>query len=132
MKTYEKTKNGIEYIDEIASSDGAAFILFPTAEQTPNMIKDAISEIFNERDVVSLKVANDKDWDERYRSEIFAHPFTRPLRWYEINADDKSELRAERLKGTSVVDYINQYILPFTTQTKTRNIERYGNKILDL
>ncbi len=73
MRTYEKTRNGIEYTDEIASSEGACFVLFQTAEQTPEMVKEAIREIFNDRDVVSLKVANEKDWDERYRSEIFAH-----------------------------------------------------------
>jgi hypothetical protein len=129
---YEKTRNGIEYIDEIASIEGAGFVLFPTAEQTPKMVKEAIREIFNDRDVVSLKVANEKDWDERYRSEIFAHPFSRPLRWYEINADDQSELRAERLKGTTVLDYINRFVLPFTAETKARNIARYGDNIINL
>ena len=132
MRDYEKTKNGIEYTDEIASCDGAAFVLFPTTEHTPQMIKDAITEIFNNRDVVSLKVADDKDWDDRFRSEIFAHPLTRPLRWYEINADDRSQLRAERLKGTTVDDYVNKFVLPFIAETKARNIERYGDKIINL
>jgi len=132
MRTYEKTRNGIEYMDEIAGCEGAAFILFPNSAQTPEMIREAIAEIFRDRDVVGLRVANEKDWDERYRSEIFAHPFTRSLHWYEINADDEIKLRAERLKGTSVVDYINQYVLPCTVETKQRNIERYGDDILKI
>lgn len=129
---YEKTTNGIEYTEELAGSNGMAFILFPTKAHTTEMIKQAIREIFENRDVVSLKIANERDWDERYRSEIFAHPLTRSLRWYEINAGDYDLLRRERLQGTSVDDYVQLYILPFTDETKARNLQRYGDKMYDL
>ena len=42
MRPYEKTSNGIEYTDEIAGPDGAGFVLYPTAEHTPEMIKSAV------------------------------------------------------------------------------------------
>jgi hypothetical protein len=129
---YEKTTNGIEYTEEIAGSGGAGFVLFPTAAYTAEMIKEAIREIFDNRDVVSLKVANERDWDERYRTEIFAHPQTRPLKWYEINADDYEALRHERIKGTSVDDYVRDFVLPFVAETKARNLKRFGNKIFDI
>ena|ERR1700761_2006367 len=131
MRPYEKTTNGIEYTDEIASIDGASFVLYPTAEHTEAMIKSAIRELFNERDVVAMKVANARDWDERYRTEIFANPLIRSLRWYEINADDYELLRREREKGTSIADYINIYVLPLTAQTQANNLEKYGQQIFE-
>ena len=131
MRAYEKTKNGIEYTDEIASINGAAFVLYPTAEHTEEMIKAAIRELFNDRDVVSMKVANERDWDERYRTEIFAHPLTRNLRWYEINADDYELLRQEREKGTSQAQrkYVKAFVLPFTEETEAVNRNKYGEQI---
>jgi hypothetical protein len=131
MRPYEKTSNGIEYTDEIASSDGAAFVLYPTAEHTQEMVKAAIRELFNERDVVAMKVADTRDWDERYRSEIFAHPWTHALRWFEINADDYDLLRQEREKGTPPEEYIKAFVLPFTAETKAANLNKYGDKILE-
>ena len=128
---YPKTSNGIEYTEELYSSEGMAFMLFPAKEHTPEMIKQAIRELFNERDVVSMKVATDRDWDERYRSEIFAHPFTKSLRWYEINADDYKIINQERKQGTTTEDFIKRLVLPFTAETKQKNIERFGDKILD-
>ncbi|AYL94380.1 hypothetical protein [Mucilaginibacter celer] len=131
MRRYEKTRNGIEYTDEIVSSDGAGFVLYPTAEHTPEMVKAAIRELFNDRDVVAMKVADARDWDERYRSEIFAHPWTSPLRWFEINADDYELLRREREKGTPTEEYIKIFVLPFIAETKAANIQKYGNEILE-
>ena len=127
---YPKTTNGIEYSEELYSSEGMAFMLFPAKEHTPEMVKQAIREIFNERDVVSMKVATDRDWDERYRSEIFAHPFTKSLRWYEINADDYSLINKERKQGTTVNDFIKRFVLPFSEETKKKNLELFGDKIL--
>jgi hypothetical protein len=129
MRAYEKTKNGIEYTDEIASINGAAFVLYPTAGHAEEMVKTAIRELFNDRDVVSMKVANERDWDERYRTEIFAHPSTRSLRWYEINADDYGLLRRERDKGTSVEEYVKTFVLPFTEETEAVNLNKYGEQI---
>jgi len=131
MKAYEKTSNGIEYYDEIAGPDGAGFILYPTAEHTPEMIKSAVRELFNDRDVVSMKVADAKDWDERYRTEIFANPLVRTLRWYEINADDYKLLRREREKGTQPDEYIKSFVLPLTAETKALNLNKYGEQILE-
>ncbi len=132
MRAYERTTNGIEFADEIASSEGANFVLIPTAAYTAEQVKEAIREIFDNRDVVYLKVAHERDWDERYRSEIFAHPVTRSLKWYEINADDYELLRRERLKGTSVDDYVRQYVVPFSVETRLRNFKKYGNKMFEI
>jgi hypothetical protein len=63
----ERTTNGIMYTEEIISMHGASFMLFPTADDTPEMITEAKNEIKRDRDVVSLKVATEKDWDELYR-----------------------------------------------------------------
>lgn len=46
MRTYEKTTNGIEYTDELAGPDGAAFVLYRFAEHKAEMIKAAIRELF--------------------------------------------------------------------------------------
>ena len=132
MRAYEKTTGGIEYTDELAGSNGASFVLYPTAEHTTEMIKAAIRELFNNRDVVSMKVANERDWDERYRTEIFAHPLTRSLRWYEINADDYELLRREREKGTTAEHYIQAYVLPFAAETKAANLNKYGERIFEV
>jgi hypothetical protein len=131
MSAYEKTTGGIEYTDELASSDGASFVLYPTAEHTAEMVKAAIRELFDNRDVVSMKVATGRDWDERYRTEIFAHPLTRTLRWYEINADDYQLLRQEREKGTTTEQYVRAFVLPFTAETKAANLNKYGERILN-
>jgi hypothetical protein len=129
---YEKTTNGIEYTEELAGSNGMAFMLFPTPEHTTEMIKTAIRDMFDIRDVVSLKVANEQDWDERYRSEIFAHPLIRPYRWFEIKAGDYDTLRRERLNGTTVEDYVKQYVIPFADETRKKNWAKYGDKMFDL
>ena len=124
--------NGIEYTEEIASSEGASFVLFPTARHTTEMVKAAIREIFNNRDVVSMKVANERDWDERYRAEIFAHPLAGPLRWYEINAEDYGLIRRERKKGTTAEEYVKRYVLPLAAEIKAANLSRYGGQITEI
>jgi len=129
---YPKTTNGIEYSEELYSSEGMAFMLFPATEHTPEMIKQAIREIFNERDVVSMKVATERDLDERYRSGIFAHPLTKGLRWYEIDADDYGIINKERKQATTIEEFINRIVLPFTAETKQKNLERFGDKILKI
>jgi len=87
---YEKTTNGVMYTEDITSVNGASFILFPEGKHTVKMIKEAITELMNSRDVVGMRVANEDDRDDLYRTEIFRHPATRPLKWYEINADNKT------------------------------------------
>jgi len=131
MRPYEKTSNGIEYTDEIAGPDGAGFVLYPTAEHTPEMIKSAVTELFNNRDVVAMKVADARDWDERYRTEIYANSLIRTLRWFDINADDYELLRREREKGTPPEEYIKTFVLPLTAETKASNLDKYGEQILE-
>jgi hypothetical protein len=132
MMIYSKTKNGIEYTEELYSSDGMAFMLFPTKEHTTEMVQQAIRELFNERDVVSMKVATEQDRDARYRSEIFAHPAVAHLRWYEINADDNELLRKEREQGTTTDAYIARWVMPFVTEIKQKNLNQFGDNILKL
>jgi hypothetical protein len=132
VMNYEKTTNGIMYTEAIISSNGAGFILYPDEHHTSQMIKAAKAEIRFNRDVVSMRVANEDDRDDLYRTEIFRHPATRPLKWYEINADNKQLIRTERLKGTSADDYVNRYVLPFTVETKAHNLEQFGDKIFDI
>jgi len=127
----EKTSNGILYTEEIASIDGASFMLFPEKGHTPEMIAEATRELRSERDVVSLTVATETDRDELYRSGIFKHPAIRTLRWYEINADDLKVLRRERRKGTTIDSYVENFVPPFTAETKERNQKKYGDRIFD-
>src|SRR4051812_3959703 len=115
---FERTTNGIEYNYELASSEGAAFTLYPAAEHTRQMIAAAKAEIRRERDVVYMCVASEQDWNDRYRTEIYRHPLIGPLRWYEINADTPSVLKYHRLKGTPVETYITRFILPCKAETK--------------
>jgi hypothetical protein len=127
----ERTTNGIMYTEEIISIYGASFMLFPTADDTPEMIAEAKNEIKQDRDVVSLSVATQKDWDELYRGEVFKHPLTRHLKWYEINAYLEI-IREERLKGTTIEDYIKRLVLPCVAETRSRNLQKYGDKIFEL
>jgi hypothetical protein len=128
---FEQTTNGIEYTEALVSSEGAGFTLYTTIEHTPNLIKEALAEIRRQRDVVYIRLASEEGWNERYRDEIFRHPLTRPLRWFEINADTPQVLRYHRLKGTTVDQYVSRFVLPCTFETKARNLKRYGKSILD-
>jgi len=125
----EKTSNGILYTEELVNINGAGFILYPDKTHTPEMIAQAIKEIRSERDVVRLSIATEEDRDRLYRTEIFLHTAVRPLKWYEINADDYKVLRRERRKGTSIDAYVEKFVLPCTTETTGRNKEKYGNSI---
>jgi hypothetical protein len=127
----EKTTNGIAYTEEITSINGASFILFPDIHHTKDMVAQAKSEIRNSRDVVCIKVASDADRDELYRWDIFREPALRHLRWYEINADDYTLIRAERLKGTSPEVFIEHFVLPCIADTVEHNLQRFGYKIFE-
>jgi hypothetical protein len=124
----ERTTNGIMYTEEIISSNGAGFMLFPTANDTPEMIAEAAKELRYNRDVVSLAIAKDDDWDEWYRGEVFRHQSIRHLHWYEVNAD-LALVRVERKKGTSVEDYIKRLVLPHTAEIKARLLGKHGEQI---
>jgi hypothetical protein len=127
----DKTSNGISFSEEIASINGASFLLFPDEIHTKEMIDKAKKEIRDSRDVVSIRVANDRDRDEQYRWDIFKNPLVRKLRWYEINADDYTLIRKERLNGTQTQDYIERYVLPCIADTVQTNFDRIGYKIFE-
>jgi hypothetical protein len=63
--------------------------------------------------------------------EVFKHPLVRHLKWYEINAYLET-IREARLKGTTVEDYIKSLVLPYVAETKSRNLEKYGDKIFEI
>lgn len=121
----DKTSNGVAYTWDIVSSQGASFILYPGPEHTADDVKRAKAEIRAERDVVSIRVADEDDRDEDYRAQIFRDPRTKPLMWYEINADDRKLIRRERKAGTSVHDYVSRYVLPCIRETALKN--KVGN-----
>lgn len=127
----DKTSNGISYSEEIASIKGASFLLFPDEMHTKEMIAIAIKEIRNSRDVNSIKVATDNDRDELFRWDIFINPLVRKLRWYEVNAGDYTIIRRERVKGTSVEDYILRFVLPCIADTVQSNFDRFGYQIFE-
>ncbi len=92
----ETTTNGINFSDTLVSSEGAAFILYPSKEHTQEQINQAKRELRNSRDVVSLKIADCGDLDYLYKSEIFRHKDTRSLKWYEIEQDEKQYVQKEK------------------------------------
>lgn len=107
----EHTKNGIMYTWDIAGSQGASFILFPTEKNTAQEIAEAKNELRNSHDVVSLSIADENDRDYFYKGAIFRIPETKPLKWYQIEQDGKL-LRRERKNGTTPEDFVKTFVLP--------------------
>lgn len=130
MKEY--TKNGIRYTWDISSSDGADFMLFPEDKHTPEDVMLAKIEIRGERDVVTLKIATDDDRDELYRSDVFSHPQVKPLKWFQINADNYRLIRKCRKSGMSIDEYVNKHVLPCVEQIENANLEILGSAIYSL
>lgn len=124
----EYTSNGIMYTWELASSEGASFILFPSSDNTKSQISAAKTEIRRSRDVVSLKLANEEDLDYHFKSAIFREPETRKLKWYQIEQDEKV-IRKARLEGINPNQFVQQYVLPNVAQTEQKMLEKFGNKI---
>jgi hypothetical protein len=127
----EQTKNGIMYTWDIASSQGASFILFPESTHTQEQIRQAKAEIRNDHDVVSLKVADENDRDYLYKGEVFSIPETKPLKWYQIEQDERL-LRRERKKGTTAQEFVNTYVLPFVKEIEAKLLLKHGDKIYGL
>jgi hypothetical protein len=125
----ESTSNGIMFLEDIVSINGAAFTLFPESSRTQQDIQAAVNEIKGNRDMIAWHIATEHDRDQHYITLIFRSPLIRKLRWYEINMPAKL-IRTERIKGTSVEGYIKQYVLPFTEKIKAENMTRYGEKLL--
>lgn len=129
MKEY--TGNGILYTWDLAGSAGAAFILFPDANHTKADIDTAKAWLRDNHDVVRLHVATDEDRDYLYKGEIFQQPETKPLKWYEIEQDEKI-IRRERLKGTSAADFVKNIVLPNVQQTHDKLLAKHGDKIYSI
>ena len=127
---FETTANGIEYEYGVVYQ-GAHFILYTTDQHTPEQINTAKADLRKRFDVITIKVANDHQWDERYKCEISAHPLVKHLRWFEIDTDDDKKIHQHRLKGTPIEVYINLFVLPNVQQTKAKNIELYGEEIIN-
>lgn len=127
----EYTSNGIMYLDEIVSSTGAVFTLFPQELHSKEDILMAVNEIQNSRDMVSWQVATENDWDQLYITMIFRNPLIRSFRWYEINVPVEL-IRSERQKGTTAEQYIERYVLDFRQKTKDENEAKYGEKIFEI
>jgi len=121
----DQTNNGISFHEEIASSEGASFILLPEPQHTPENIKAAKREIRMNRDVVSIHVATDSDRDNFYIKEIFRQHECRSLRWFQILVEEKL-IRKERLKGTTPHDYVLTHVLPNVSETQEVNYKKYG------
>lgn len=125
----EYTTNGIMFTEDIISINGAAFVLFPEPQHTKEQLKQAIAEIKDNRDAVSIIIANDEQRDDLYLTTIFRNPAVHHLRWYEINCD-KDLIRRERVKGTPPETYISLYVLPNVEAVREANIQKYGDKML--
>jgi|GEM_PF-1787494 len=127
----EYTSNGIMYLDDIVSSTGAVFTLFPEEPHTKEDILMAVNEIQNNRDMVSWRVATENDRDQLYITMIFRSPLIRTFRWYEISVPLEL-IRSERFKGTTAEQYIQKCVLDFRQRTKDENVAKYGEKIFEI
>ncbi len=126
MKEY--TKNGIMYTWELAGSQGASFILFPTADNTQEQINAAKQDLRDSRDVVSLRVASEEDMDDLYKSDYFRDPRTHALKWYQIEQDEKL-IRKARKSGVTIEQFVTDYVLPFTNLVEAKMFAKFGDKI---
>lgn len=124
----EKTTNGIMFTESIISSQGASFILFPEKEHTKSEIEAAKREIHRDRDVVSLRIADEGDRDDIYKSQYFSDPRVRPLKWYQIEQDENL-IRRERKKGTTPTEFVDKFVFPFIKETEKKYRSKYGDKI---
>lgn len=129
MKEY--TPNGIMYTWSLAGSQGAAFILFPKDGTLPAEIRKAKIWLRDQHDVVSIKLANDDDLDNLYKSDYFRDPRTRSLKWYQIEQDEKL-IRRERKKGTTPEEFVTMFVLPFIKETEAKMLEKHGEKMYGL
>lgn len=125
----EITKNGIPYTWELSGSAGAAFILYPEPQHTEADIFNAKMWLRDNRDVVSIRTATEQDRDELYRAEIFRHPDTKPLKWYQIaaNTEHLATVRKYRTAGKTADDYVKIEVLPKIAETEKMYFEKYGN-----
>lgn len=124
----EQTTNGIPFEENITSSHGAAFILYPQSNHTKEDIDQAKRELRDQRDVVSIRIADEDDQDYLYKSEVFRDPRTRKLKWYQIDQDDKL-IRNERKAGTTPEEFVTKHVLPNVKKTEAAFKKQYGKSI---
>jgi hypothetical protein len=127
----EYTTNNIKYSWTIANSNGASFILYPNSNHTKDDIKKAKSEIRHNQDVVSIKVADKYDIMELYKSDIFNDPRTKPLKWYQIQSDNDTLLKAIK-EGITPKDYVTNIVLPNIKNTERKLLRFYGKSIYSI
>lgn len=129
-EAYGVTSNGIPFTEEIYSSRGASFVLFPITDKqsTSEEISKAKAEIRDQRDAVSIKVAGDSELDDLYKSAYFRDARVKPLRWYQIEQDERL-IRAERKKGTTPTEFVDQFVIPFVAETEKKYRKKFGDKI---
>lgn len=129
-EAYGVTSNGIPFTEEIYSSRGASFVLFPITDKqsTSEEISKAKAEIRDQRDAVSIKVAGDSELDDLYKSAYFRDARLKPLRWYQIEQDERL-IRAERKKGTTPTEFVDQFVIPFVAETEKKYRKKFGDKI---
>ncbi len=120
----ELTKNGIEYTYDL-SVNGARYVLWPADKTTKEDIKEAKHWLRDNHDVVSIRIADEYDLDQRYNTDIFEDQRVRPLKWYQVN-NDLDLIRKERKSGLSVADYITKNVLPFIAETEKRLVAKHG------
>jgi len=124
----ETTTIGMEFTWDLAGSQGASFILYPTDAHTTKEVKEAKQELRDSRDVVSIRVASTHDLVDRFNDAIFSHPDTKKLKWYEIN-NEFDVLRKAMKKGITTDDYVKNDVLPNVKVTKKMYLAKHGKSI---
>jgi hypothetical protein len=100
----ETTSNGVRYNWTLAGPNGAGFIVFKD-NHTAEEVKQAISEIRKNRDVVWLRRADESDYIDDFWSKMFYYAEKKyKLKWHQIERNDKEIAKAIR-QGISYEDY---------------------------
>lgn len=126
--THSQTPNGVFYTENTHGPHGAEFILFPLPNQTFDDMQKAKAFIYRQKDVVKLRVANETDWDDRFKAAYFRDPRVKPLKWYQVHQDDKI-IRKQRHKGLTPTEFVDQFVLPNIGKTEDEMRAKYGTKI---
>lgn len=128
---WDSTPNGVPFTEDTHGPHGAAFVVYPLPYHTEEDIKKAKQWLRNQKDVVSLKIASDYEWDDIYKSAYFRDPRVRPLKWYQIEQDEKL-IRKERKKGTTPKEFVDKFVLPHIGRTEDRMRGEHGEKIYQM
>lgn len=127
VSSLEQTPNGIYFSEEIYIN-GAVFMLYPSSQNTKEDIDGAKKWLKDNRDVLGIKIGQEEDLDEIYKGEVFRHPKTKNLKWFQIN-DDKKNINKARNEGLSIDEYIDEYVLPNVDKTESKMKDKFGNNI---